>query len=53
MKGESKDPQDRPGVDMGQREFRTCAACGTKFSVISDSGFCPVCVLQEALEGDP
>ncbi|HET9376583.1 MAG TPA: serine/threonine-protein kinase, partial [Chthoniobacterales bacterium] len=52
MKEESKDPQDRPGVDMGQREFRTCEACGTRFSVTSDSGFCPVCVLHEALEPD-
>jgi serine/threonine protein kinase/predicted ATPase len=52
MKEESEDPQDGPGVDTGQREFRTCAACGTKFSVTSDSGFCPVCVLQEALESD-
>ncbi|HEU5239924.1 MAG TPA: hypothetical protein VFU37_22515, partial [Pyrinomonadaceae bacterium] len=52
MKKEFKDPQDRPGVDMGQREFRTCVACGTKFSVFSDSGFCPVCVLHEASEGD-
>ena len=52
MKEEFKDPQDRPGVEIGQREFCTCAACGTKFSVISDSGFCPVCVLHEALERD-
>src|SRR6266446_1833588 len=53
LKEESEDPQDGPGMDIGQRELRTCAACGAKFSVTCDSGFCPVCVLHEALEGDP
>ncbi|HXL26829.1 MAG TPA: hypothetical protein VN952_09100, partial [Chthoniobacterales bacterium] len=52
MKEESEDPQDGPGMDIGQRELRTCAACGAKFSVTCDSGFCPVCVLHEALEHD-
>ena len=31
---------------LAQREIRTCAVCGTKFSVTSDAGFCPVCILR-------
>jgi serine/threonine protein kinase/tetratricopeptide (TPR) repeat protein len=41
----------------GRREIRTCATCGTKFSVTSDIGICPVCILlgsfgEESASGD-
>jgi serine/threonine protein kinase/predicted ATPase len=35
--------------DLGQREIRVCAACGSKFSPASENEFCPVCMLREAL----
>src|SRR5262245_43819062 len=31
-----------------EQEARTCPVCGTKFSAVSDSDFCPVCILREA-----
>ena len=41
------DPGKQPSKEGGlaRREIRTCATCGTKFSVTSDSGICPVCIL--------
>ena len=33
-------------------EIRTCPVCGTNFSVASDSGFCPVCILRGAAGGE-
>jgi tRNA A-37 threonylcarbamoyl transferase component Bud32 len=32
-------------VAIAQREIRTCGTCGAKFSVTSDRGICPVCIL--------
>jgi hypothetical protein len=39
-----KQPSKRDGLN--RREIRTCAACGTKFSVTSNRGGCPVCLLR-------
>jgi len=47
-----KEPGEK-GAGLAQREIRTCAACGTKFSVASDTGFCPVCVLLGAVDDEP
>jgi hypothetical protein len=33
-------------------EIQTCPVCGTNFSVASDSGFCPVCILHGAAGGE-
>jgi hypothetical protein len=30
---------------MARLEIRTCGTCGAKFSVTSDRGICPVCIL--------
>jgi hypothetical protein len=37
--------------DLKQREIRVCGACGSRFSAASESEFCPVCILREALAG--
>jgi tRNA A-37 threonylcarbamoyl transferase component Bud32/predicted ATPase len=37
--------------DLKQREIRVCGACGSRFSAASESEFCPVCMLREALAG--
>jgi tRNA A-37 threonylcarbamoyl transferase component Bud32 len=37
--------------DLKQREIRVCGACGSRFSAASESEFCPVCMLREALGG--
>ncbi|MGA8655216.1 MAG: serine/threonine-protein kinase, partial [Chthoniobacterales bacterium] len=44
----------KPGTepDSGQQEARTCPSCGAKFSEVSDSGFCPVCILRGAALGE-
>jgi hypothetical protein len=39
------------GADLKDREIRVCPACGAKFSPASESEFCPVCMLLEALAG--
>ena len=46
MNADPVDPgkQSKAG-GLARREIRTCATCGTKFSVTSDSGICPVCIL--------
>jgi TolB-like protein/tRNA A-37 threonylcarbamoyl transferase component Bud32 len=46
VKPESKDPAAGRAID---REVRTCAVCGAKFSSTSENWFCPVCALQSAL----
>ena len=38
-----KEPSKKGG--LARREIRTCPTCGTKFSAMSDSGMCPVCIL--------
>jgi tetratricopeptide (TPR) repeat protein len=47
VKANPADPGKRPSEKgrFAQREIRVCATCGTKFSAISDSGICPVCIL--------
>ena len=47
MNAAPADPGKQPSKEGGlaRREIRTCATCGTKFSVTSDSGMCPVCLL--------
>ena len=59
MNADPADPGKEPSKKGGlaRREIRTCATCGTKFSVTSDSGMCPVCVLlgsfgQESASAD-
>jgi serine/threonine protein kinase/Flp pilus assembly protein TadD len=39
-------------VEVRQREVRTCAVCGSKFSSTSETGFCPVCALLRATGRD-
>jgi len=50
VKKDSGVATDEAGGAAGvtQREIRTCRACGTKFSVTSNSEFCPVCILRGA-----
>ena len=47
MNAAPADPGKQPSREGGlaRREIRTCATCGTKFSITSDSGMCPVCLL--------
>ena len=47
MNADPQDPGKQPSKEgeLARREIRTCATCGTKFSVTSDSGMCPVCLL--------
>jgi serine/threonine protein kinase len=47
VKGGPSDPGKEPirKGGLSRREIRTCPTCGTKFSAISDSGMCPVCIL--------
>jgi TolB-like protein/Flp pilus assembly protein TadD len=49
------DPGQQPSKEDGlaRREIRTCATCGTKFSVTSDSGICPVCILLGSFGEEP
>jgi serine/threonine protein kinase len=44
---------DEPGIEVGsaEQEARNCPVCGTKLA-IADSGFCPVCILRGAAEGE-
>ena len=48
MSADPVDPGKQPSKKDGlvRREIRTCTTCGTKFSVTSDSGICPVCILR-------
>ena len=48
MNADPVDPENQPSKEggFGRREIRTCATCGTKFPVTSDSGMCPVCLLR-------
>jgi hypothetical protein len=54
VKGDSGDPTEEPreGNALAQREIRICSVCGTKFSVITESECCPVCVLRGASGGE-
>ena len=49
---ESPDPAEARTPGFIQREIRTCAACGAKFSLTNENGFCPVCALLEAAGPD-
>ena len=54
VKADSGDPADEAGqrAALAQREIRTCLVCGTKFSAMSNSEYCPVCVLRGAAGGE-
>jgi len=50
MKAESGGSVEEPGKEArsDQQEARTCPVCGTKFSAVGDSDFCPVYILNRA-----
>ena len=53
VNGDALDSCEEPGKKPGlkQHEIRICGACGAKFSATSETEFCPVCMLREALAG--
>jgi rubredoxin len=52
VKADSLDPEEGKAAGLAQREIRTCRACGTKFSAVSEDALCPACVLLEAAGHD-
>ena len=51
MKTDKGDALEKPGRAMrrAQHKLRICSVCGTKFSILGESDFCPVCMLRGVL----
>jgi hypothetical protein len=52
VKADSLDPEEGKAAGLARREIRTCLACGTKFSAVSEDELCPACVLLGAAGHD-